>query len=92
MPRYSSHDGGIHPDKQAWWVRVRLKPVLGPKHRNEGSFFVQLTADEAFGSFTQALIKAKREGKIIDFTVQCIERFWSAKEFEKKVIGRLKKK
>jgi hypothetical protein len=84
--------GGIHPDRDTWWVRVRFHPVLGPRHKNEGTFFVQLTPDEAFGPFHEMLKKLKREGKILDYMLQLIEKFWTYKEFERKVVKQIRPK
>lgn len=92
MPAGHYCGGGIHPDNDTWWLRVRFKPVLSVPHKNEGSYFVQLTADEAYGSFSRALEKAKREGRILDYILQHIDRFWTAKEFERKALRRLRPK
>jgi hypothetical protein len=92
MPKDHYCGGGIHPDNDTWFVRVRFKPVLSIPHENWGSYFVQMTGDEAFLSFSKELRKAKREGRILDYLVQHIDHFWSVKEFERKVMRRVKPK
>lgn len=92
MPASHYCGGGIHKDNDTWYLRVRYKPVLSIPHKNQAAYFIQLTPDEAYGTFLKALEGAKRRGEIIDFMFQHIDHFWTAKEFEKKVMQRVRKK
>lgn len=92
MPKDHYCGGGIHPDNDTWFVRIRHKPVLSVPHENWGSSFVQMTADEAFGPFCKRLEAAKRRGEILDYLVSHIEKFWTVKEFERKVFRRIETK
>lgn len=92
MPASHYCGGGIHPDNDTWWLRVWFKPVPGYGDSNMASFFVQMTADEAFLSFSKMIARAKRNGEIKDYALQHIEKFWTVKEFERKVMRRVRKK
>ena len=92
MPKDHYCGGGIHMDKEPYWVHIKWPPVLGPDHENWGQQFVQLDPlKNEMAKLAKLLERAKREGQILEYTFQYIEKFQSFKTFEKYYMGRRKK-
>lgn len=80
----------IDTDKDAWMVQIWLKPAVKGQKENRSVSHVQLTPEEAFGSFPESLKSLRKQGKILDFQLRHIPRFDSGKKFIKDLRRELK--
>jgi hypothetical protein len=73
----------LDEDKQPYVIRVWFPLIPGVHHRgdkNIGMNFVQLDPNEV-QAFIKSLNRLKREGRILDFVLSIIQKYWTAKAY-----------